>query len=506
MLKYPIGIQDFRTLREGGYAYVDKTRHIIHLLTTGKYYFFSRPRRFGKSLTVATMNELYSGDRELFEGLWAYDNWDFEAMRRPVLWLKFAKLDYQTKGLYRALLEEMYALATDLDVDLPPTESLKDAFAGLIRRLSQRGRVALLVDEYDKPIIDYLGDADKREGNRETLKQFYSVLKDSDPYLELVFITGVSAFSRVSIFSDLNNLDTITFASDANSLAGITQEELETNFSQVLADDQIDLAKAREWYNGYSWTGVERVYNPFSLLGYLRHGIARNFWFNTGTPTFLVRLMRDQDRYRLKAKDVAESRLAHFRPEAPDLEALLFQTGYLTIKKAVVPGQSYDLAPPNQEVKQSLELFLLRDYRQEATDDDLSRILGLTRALNTGDLDHVRKLLDVTLAGVPYDLWQQKGEHIFHALVHLTFSLLAAYVQSEVHTARGRCDALVLTDEFIYAFEFKVDRPAAEALAQIAERGYLERYDEDPRKKIAVGVSFDGERKAVGDWGVLNPG
>ena len=502
MLKYPIGIQDFRSLREAGYTYVDKTRHIIRLLTTGKYYFFSRPRRFGKSLTVATMNELYSGDRELFEGLWAYDNWDFEGMRRPVVWLKFAKLDYQTKGLYRALLEEMYALAADLNVDLPPTKSLKDAFAGLIRQLSQRGRVAVLVDEYDKPIIDYLSDATKMEGNREILKQFYSVLKDSDPYLELVFITGVSAFSRVSIFSDLNNLDTITFASDTNSLAGITQQELETNFSQALADGQIDLAKAREWYNGYSWTGAERVYNPFSLLGYLRHGTVRNYWFNTGTPTFLVRLMRDQDRYQLKADNVGELRLTHFRPEEPDLEALLFQTGYLTIKRTIIPGHSYDLAPPNQEVKQALELFLLRDYRQKATDDDFSRIVSLTHALNTGDLDRVRELLDVTLAGVPYDLWQQKGEHIFHALVHLTFSLLGAYVQSEVHTARGRCDALVLTDDYIYAFEFKVDRPAAEALAQIEERGYLERYADDERQRMAVGVSFDGERKVVGDWGV----
>ena len=500
MLKYPIGIQDFRSLREAGYVYVDKTRHIVHLLMTGKYYFFSRPRRFGKSLTVATMNELYSGDRKLFEGLWAYDNWDFEAMRRPVLWLKFAKLDYQTKGLYRALLEEMYALATDLNVDLPPTESLKDAFAGLIRRLSQRGRVALLVDEYDKPIIDYLGDVNKRESNRETLKQFYSVLKDSDPYLELVFITGVSAFSRVSIFSDLNNLTTVTLSTYTASLVGITEEELTTYFADVLRD--VDLDALRRWYNGYSWTGSVRVYNPFSLLNFLREGVYRSFWFATGTPTSLVRMLRDTGRFDLQVVNVSEYRLTHFEPAQPDIEGLLFQTGYLTIDEAVIPGQVYNLGTPNQEVKQALELFLLRDYRQEATDDDLSRILGLTRALNTGDLDHVRKLLDVTLAGVPYDLWQQKGEHIFHALVHLTFSLLGAYVQSEVHTARGRCDALVVTDDYIYAFEFKVDRTAAEALAQIGERGYLERYVDDPRKKIAIGVSFDGERKVVGDWGV----
>ena len=501
MLKYPIGIQDFRSLREAGYTYVDKTRHIIRLLTTGKYYFFSRPRRFGKSLTVATMNELYSGDRELFAGLWAYDNWDFGGMRRPVVWLKFASSGYSTQGLEAGLHNILDRAAKALAVELPET-SFDQKLYLLLERASVGGQVVLLIDEYDKPIIDYLDDPETMERNRAMLKKFYSVLKDSDPFLELVFITGVAAFTRVSIFSDLNNLDTITFTPDTNSLVGITQWELETTFAEALEREDIDPAVAREWYNGYSWTGGERVYNPFSLLSYLRHGVMRNYWFNTGTPTFLVRLMRNQDRYHLEAQDVAEPRLSHFQPEQPDLEALLFQTGYLTIQETVVPGQYYHLAPPNQEVKQSLELFLLRDYRIEAPDDNLSQILGIKRALNTGDLDRVRELLDVTLAGVPYDLWQQKGEHIFHALVHLTFSLLGAYVQSEVHTARGRCDALVITDDYIYAFEFKVDRPAAEALAQIEERGYLERYADDGRQRMAVGVSFDGERKVVGDWGV----
>ena len=276
-MKYPIGIQDFRELREGGYVYVDKTAQIHRILTGGKYFFLSRPRRFGKSLLLSTIKELYAGSRELFEGLWIEDQWDW-GHTNPVIWIKFSAIDYQQKGLYGALTEEMERIGAALGISLK-TETLKDRFKELIDQAKQKyGRkAALLIDEYDKPIIDYLDDVEKAESNRAVLKNFYSILKDSDPYLELVFITGVSAFSKVSIFSGLNNLYNISLTDLAEELLGITQEELESYFEEPLrqAAEKNKLSfeellkKVRRWYNGYSWTGESKLYNPFSLLSFL---------------------------------------------------------------------------------------------------------------------------------------------------------------------------------------------------------------------------------------------
>ena len=499
MLKYPIGIQDFRTLREGGYVYVDKTEHIHRLLTTGKYYFFSRPRRFGKSLTVATMNELYSGSRELFEELWVQDHWDFEAMRRPVVWLKLARLDYHEKGLSKALLDELHRIARIYDLTLPEG-TLKESFDELLRRLSQQhGRVVLLVDEYDKPIIDYLGDLPRAEDNRDLMKRFYSVLKDADPYLELVFITGVSAFSRVSIFSDLNNISNISLDASANALTGITQAEVNHYFGTELAAEE-ESAVVRRWYNGYSWTGEQTVYNPFSLLSYLRSGDLKNYWFETGTPTFLIKIIQDLNLYNIHRPVVSESELIQF--DLADLPpiGLLFQTGYLTIVERNNIIRTYTLDYPNLEVKQSFEEVLLTAYQRTGSRGSRARVIEVYTALQSGDVQSVIFTVNAVLASVPYDFWRRDDEHIFHAIVHLTFSLLGVYVQSEVHTARGRCDALVQTDDHIYAFEFKLNATAQAALDQIEARGYLTPYADDPREKIAVGISFASETRQIGEW------
>ena len=498
MLKYPIGIQDFRTLREGGYAYVDKTEHIHRLLTTGKYYFFSRPRRFGKSLTVATMNELYSGSRELFDGLWVQDRWDFEAMRRPVVWLKLARLDYREKGLSKALLDELHRIARTYDLTL--TEgTLKETFDGMLRRLAnQHGRVVLLVDEYDKPIIDYLDDLPQAEANREVLKNFYSVIKDSDPFLELVFITGVSAFSKVSIFSDLNHLNNISLSPLTNTLVGITEAELETYFEPALAS--VNRTQMRRWYNGYSWTGEQTVYNPFSLLCFLSDGQYRNYWFETGTPTFLVKALRDRQLYPLHDIELTQQDLTSFELGQLRPYSLLFQTGYLTITESEPAISYYRLDFPNLEVKQSLEEMLLGAYASEGAGNPRSRVLAIYRALQRKEIDEVVEAINAVLGGVPYDLWQRGDERTFHTLVHLLFSLLGVIVQSEVHTARGRCDALVLTDDYVYAFEFKVNATAQAALDQIEARGYLVPYADDPREKVAVEISFDRESRQIGAW------
>ncbi|WP_420461160.1 AAA family ATPase [Neolewinella sp.] len=497
MLKYPIGIQDFRTLREGGYAYVDKTEHIHRLLTTGKYYFFSRPRRFGKSLTVATMNELYSGSRELFDGLWVQDHWDFGAMRRPVVWLKFASSGFRTQGLEAALHNLLDDAAKLHGVELSQT-SFDRKFHELLQILSTRGRVVLLIDEYDKPIIDYLDDLPQAEANRDLLKSFYSVIKDSDPFLELVFITGVSAFSKVSIFSDLNHLRNLSLSPQTNTLVGITEAELDHYFGPVLAS--VDRAQLRRWYNGYSWTGEQTVYNPFSLLNFLADGVYRNYWFETGTPTFLVEALRDRQLYPLGELELTQQDIGAFDISRLETYPLLFQTGYLTVIEAQPAIGSYRLDFPNLEVKQSLEEMLLRAYASEDPGNPRSRVLTIYHALSRKDIDSVTIAIDSVLANVPYDLWQRDDERTFHTLVHLLFSLLGVIVQSEVHTARGRCDALVLTDDYVYAFEFKVNATAQAALDQIEARGYLAPYADDPREKVAVGISFDRASRRIGAW------
>ena len=497
MLKYPIGIQDFRTLREGGYAYVDKTEHIHRLLTTGKYYFFSRPRRFGKSLTVATMNELYSGSRELFNGLWVQDHWDFETMRRPVVWLKFASSGFRTQGLEAALHTLIDRAARQLGVELPET-NFDQKFYLLLERASVNGRVVLLIDEYDKPIIDYLDDVSQAEANRELLKSFYSVIKDSDPFLELVFITGVSAFSKVSIFSDLNHLNNISLSPLTNTLVGITETELEQYFAPALAS--VDRAQMRRWYNGYSWTGEQTVYNPFSLLGFLADGQYRNYWFETGTPTFLVKALRDRQLYPLQDIELTQQDLTTFELNQLRPYSLLFQTGYLTITESEPAISYYKLDFPNLEVKQSLEEMLLGAYASEEVGNPRSRVLAIYRALKRKEIERVVAAINAVLGGVPYDLWQRDDERTFHTLVHLLFSLLGVIVYSEVHTARGRCDALVHTDDYIYAFEFKINTTAQAALDQIEARGYLSPYGDDPRTKVAVGISFNSQSRRIGAW------
>lgn len=317
-MKYPIGIQDFGELRRDGYVYIDKTQYIHRIVTGGKYFFLSRPRRFGKSLLLSTMRELYSGARELFEGLWIEGNWDW-GKQNPVIWLKFSSYAYQTKKLDTEINEGLLLEAKRLGITLGEA-NYKNYLQELITKAASKRKVVLLIDEYDKPIIDYMDDIPQAEANREVLKNFYSILKDSDPYLELVFITGVSAFSKVSIFSDLNNLKNLSLHKDAVELLGITNSELEAYFDPVIRqmakreeeepDEFYD--KIKNWYNGYSWDGDSKLYNPFSLLSFLDGEKFQNFWFETGTPTFLVKEMRKQRYYDVDHIEVSESQLSAF--------------------------------------------------------------------------------------------------------------------------------------------------------------------------------------------------
>ena len=358
-MKYPIGIQDFRTLREGDYVYVDKTRQIHQLVSSGAYYFLSRPRRFGKSLTVSTIKEMYSGAEDLFSGLWVEDKWDFIEMRRPVVWLRFAQSGFRTEGLEAALHRLINQSANELGVELTET-AFDQRFGELLRKASGKGRVVLLIDEYDKPIIDYIDDINRANRNRELLKSFYSVIKDSGPYLQLVFITGVSAFGKVSIFSDLNNLENITLAPYAETLVGITQNELQKYFGPHLKSRDND--ELRKWYNGYSWGGKVKLYNPFSLLSHFKSGSFQAFWYETGTPSFLLKALRERGQFNVRGIQAYRTRLLSFDVSALDPIGLLFQTGYLTIIDVEEQDSLYRLDFPNLEVRQSLEGGLLDNY------------------------------------------------------------------------------------------------------------------------------------------------
>ena len=364
MYKLPVGLQSFQVIRTGGYLYVDKTALLHRLVTEGKYYFLSRPRRFGKSLTVSTLAELFRGQRDLFTGLWIDDQWDW-TQTNPIIHLSLNSLGYKEIGLEKALALRLNKIAAQYGFSLQ-SEANSLRFQELIEQLHRSfGPAVVLIDEYDKPIIDYLDDLPRAEHHRDLLKSFYSVLKDADPHLRLVLLTGVSKFSQVSIFSELNNLADLTLHPEYATLLGYTQAELEHYFAERLSElaphfggkDAL-LHRIKEWYNGYSWDGVNYVYNPFSVLSFFSQKQFRNFWFETGTPTFLVKLLNREHAYQLEDIRASAAVFSSFELRRIDPKALLFQTGYITIR-SVDEDQTYTLSYPNKEVRDSL--LRLRD-------------------------------------------------------------------------------------------------------------------------------------------------
>ncbi len=504
MRKYPIGLQDFGEVISGDYLYIDKTEPIFNLISSGKYYFLSRPRRFGKSLLLSTIKQIFKGNTSLFDGLWIHDQWDWR-QKHPVIHLKLSSINYQKLGLYAALSKEMDAQAKAQGVVLEE-QDLKDKFKELIEKSSVNGNVVILIDEYDKPVIDYLEDLDTAEENRSVFKAFYSVLKDADEYIRLLLITGVSRFTKISIFSDLNNLRDISLAPEFSTLVGITQAQVEENFSAEIAEmketEPNIVEKIREWYNGYSWNGVDRVYNPFSLLNFMADRTFSNYWFETGTPTFLIKQIREQQDYNFDKIRVGKSTLGKFDIKNLLSIPLLFQTGYLTVKSYDSEFDAYELGYPNKEVEASLLDNLLSAYREVYPADSQEFTYDLVTALRTNNINGMIEQLNVLISTIPYDHWRAESESIFHIILHLAFKRIGMNVHSEVHSAKGRCDILILTNDFIYVLELKLEGSAEAALEQIIHKGYLDAYKADPRKKTAIGINFSSERRAVQDFKV----
>jgi len=501
--KYPIGLQSFRKIREGGYVYVDKTEIIHRMVTTGSYYFLSRPRRFGKSLLMDTIEELFKGSRELFDGLWVESNWDW-SRTNPVLHFNFAEISYKEIGLSDALKEEVGIVAGALGLALT-AQTLKGMFRELIQKTAEAyGQAVILIDEYDKPLVDFLDDPAQLENNRSVMKTFYSVLKGQDEHIRFLLLTGVSRFSRVSVFSDLNNLEDISIDDNFHRIVGITQAELERDFTPELADmahaDPDILAKVKEWYNGYSWGGEERLYNPFSVLNLMKSRKFMNHWYTTGTPTFLFEQLKKRKLSDMEGVRASANQLSDFNTDDLDLNSLLFQTGYLTIKRELVPNQLFELGYPNREVRESFLEGLLDSYREPVQPDAAGLTYDLRLAMAAYDVPGMVNALNALIGVIPYDHWQAERESIFTIITVLAFKLAGAEAYSEVHSSRGRCDVLAKTPDYIYVIEVKLDGTAQEALDQILNTNYLQPYLDDRRKKIALGITFSSETRKVAEY------
>lgn len=505
MQDLPIGIQDFRKLREGGMLYVDKTKIIHHLVSKGSYYFLSRPRRFGKSLTLSVIKELFLGSRALFEGLWIEDQWDWD-QQHPVIHISFSSMDYQGVGLEKAILIALREKAEEYRIILE-ANTVKQCFSEFLKKLAVRGRIVLLIDEYDKPIVDYLDNLDQAKANQEILKSFYSIIKDSDPYFRFLLVTGVSKFSKVSIFSDLNNLQDITLYRTYNGLCGYDQGELEEYFHSYL--DQLGedlhwdreklLSEVRLWYNGYSWTGKSFVYNPFSIMSFFLAGNFHNFWFGTGTPTFLIRTMQDRGHFQMEKIKVDTSIFESYNLENTETRSLLFQTGYLTVKE-VDEYNLYTLDYPNREVRESMYRHLISAFRHADTTSSGPLVIQLQQAFQAGELNAVISIIKSLFKNIPSQIFLSKAEAYYHSIIYLVFKYLGIFIESEVNTANGRLDAVVEAGDRVYILEFKLDQSCEIALAQIRSKGYGEKYSHSGKEVFGVGINFSSELKTVENW------
>ena len=527
-MKYPIGIQSFDQIIGDGYVYVDKTGLIYQLVKGGKIYFLSRPRRFGKSLLVSTLKCYFQGRKELFKGL-AIDKLETEWAEYPVFHIDFNVGDFTLPGNLEARIEETMA-AWEKQYGRSDTAQTTGArFIHVLHQARQRygRRCVVLIDEYDKPILDVLDtgyattvDGERRlleDRNREILKSFYSVFKTADEDLQFVLLTGVTKFSQVNVFSGFNQPSDISMDEQYETLCGITQEELEHYFAEpikalavkykVTEEGMLDMLKHR--YDSYHFSGnLTDVYNPFSLLNAFAKKALRDYWFSSGTPTYLVRLLNHTQ------ENLNELTGRYYRPEEfvdykADVEKplpMIYQSGYLTIKGYDSDFGTFLLDFPNNEVKSGFVSLVASSYLQPQ--ENLGGwIRSVVVSMRQGDLEQLRKLFTSFLAGIPYSMRAKKDEaekeRFFHYTLYLIFRLISVYtVYTEKEQSQGRADCIVETDDYIYIFEFKRDGTADEALAQIEAKGYARTYEADPRTLYKIGVNFSSETGTVEDWKV----
>ena len=522
--KLPIGIQDFEDLRTNNYVYVDKTRHIYNLVNNGKPYFLSRPRRFGKSLLVTTLEAYFLGKKDLFKGLWIYDEEEKSEnpwQVYPVLKFSLASGEFTSEQGLRIKLndtlkdfEEKYQLPAD-ENDL--VSRFKNALKNAFEKTGKK--VVVLVDEYDTPLLRNSGDNEEQEkANLALYKGFFATLKDYDAYLRFVFFTGVTKFSKVSIFSDLNQLQDISLDSRFDSICGITQDELESNFVPEIESMAVKfgmtkdecLSELKKCYDGYHFTGDgEDIYNPFSLVNAFSKNDFGNYWFESGTPTFLVKKLYkinfDARKFNENNIKASESEIKDYRPENENPVPLLYQSGYLTIKSYNQKQRSFKLGFPNEEVKYGFLNALAPTYLKVDKNSSNFNVDILDDAVEEGDTNGMRDWFTALFALLPYPAsgdTEPLTEQNFQNVIYLSLLILGKYVRTEVHTAKGRADCIIEADDYIYVFEFKRDVSAKEALSQIEEQGYAKPYETDKRKLFKIGVNFSTKERNIIEWEV----
>ena len=514
----PLGIQDFETMRKGNFVYVDKTEYINKLIhPIQAFYFMSRPRRFGKSLLVSTLGYFFEGRRDLFEGLWIAENTDWKWEQHPVVKIDFNQISHETvEKLREGLSYALNDIGENNGIEIKGN-LLAENFRELIIELEKRynSSVVVLVDEYDKPLISHLGkgaaELEIAKQNRDVLKQFFGVLKGQDVSgaLRLVFITGVSKFSRVSIFSDLNNLDDLSMQSPFNEMFGYTEDELEQYFRHYIKSMANTLklsyreckVQLQTWYNGYRFTEKdEKVYNPFSILNALKNRNFKNYWFETGTPSFLMNLIREKDYAipSLERLSLPEESFTTYDLETLDLEPLLFQTGYITIND--YDGIMYELGYPNQEVKTSFLSYLYRQLSlvKDAQLKNSYKLISLHLA--NRELDKFIDLVNNILAAIPYNLIANQAESYYHSLFYLMLSASGVNVFTEIMASRGRMDIAVEYPDKVYIIELKCNQKADQAIQQIKDQHYADRYLPSGRHIYLVGINFSTSKRCITDW------
>ena len=509
-MKYPIGIQNFEKLRQDGYLYIDKTGLVYSLVQTSNCYFLSRPRRFGKSLLLSILEAYFLGKKELFKGL-AIEKLEQEWTVYPVLHLdlnieKYDSIDNLTDilNVNLKLWEQTYG-----SDDAETSVSLR--FAGIIRRAyKQTGRrVVVLVDEYDKPLLQSIGNKALQEEFRNTLKPFYGVLKSLDGCIRFALLTGVTKFGKVSVFSDLNNLDDISMNNQYATLCGITEKEIHTNIEEgirSLASAQNlsyeeTCVKLKEMYDGYHFTSdSEGIYNPFSLFNALKNKTFGNYWFETGTPTYLVELLK-RNRYNLKDMTETVSSADVLNSIYGDDEPIpvIYQSGYLTIKGYNPRFKTYRLGFPNKEVEEGFMNFLIPYYTPIKKEKTAFSIENFVEEIERGDINSFFRRLQSFFADTPYELVRDRELH-YQNVLFIVFKLIGLYVKAEYHTSQGRIDLALQTDKYIYVMEFKLEGSAEEALRQIEEKQYALPFASDKRQVFQIGINFSSQTRNIEKW------
>ena len=510
--KMPIGIQSFEKLRRENYVYIDKTEIMYRLVSTSNPYFLSRPRRFGKSLLLSTMEAYFLGKRDLFKGL-AIERLETEWNTHAVLHLDLNAEKYDSPERLHDMLERQLRGWEKTYETGGEGITHSGRFMEVIKKANEKtGRgVVILIDEYDKPLLNSFHDEALQKAFRETLTAFYTVLKSADQWLRFVFITGVTKFAQMGIFSNLNQLKDISLDPRYAALCGLTGDEIRADFVPELKllakennlDDEACMERLTRMYDGYhfNYRDMVGIYNPFSILNVLDSTMFENYWFASGTPTFLAEMLKktDFDLRELDGIEVSAASLSDDRANINNPVPMIYQSGYLTIKAYDERFQIYTLGFPNDEVKYGFLNFVTPFYTPVAETDTSFYIGKFIHELESGDVDAFLTRLRAFFAGISYELNNRTERH-YQTIFYLVFKLMGQFAETEVRSAKGRADAVVKTADYIYVFEFKLDGSADQALAQINDRGYLIPYTVDGRKLVKIGVNFDATQRNIGDW------